>query len=193
MIDFTEMPLDLGNFDLMDFTGINFIKQANAAFLYPIYYFLIIVVHYLATKISKTCYKRKICRFSGINIYKEPVWEGFSRMIFYCYLELIICCFITIKEMNYDELMKSNNKLDIFSYISAYVTLYFLYMFPIIIIGIILKQNWNEETLESSQFKEKYNYLILDVQITSILKASFHAFYMIRRIIVSYALVYMNE
>ena len=65
--------------------------------------------------------------------------EGISRMILLCYMELIICCFITLKEMNYNELMENGKALDIFSYIAAYITLLLLIMFPLYIIGAVLK------------------------------------------------------
>jgi len=35
IINFTEMPIELGRFDSLDFNGSNFLKQANAAWLSP--------------------------------------------------------------------------------------------------------------------------------------------------------------
>jgi len=41
--------------------------------------------------------------------------------------------------MNYNELMENGKALDIFSYIAAYITLLLLIMFPLYIIGAVLK------------------------------------------------------
>ena len=98
-----------------------------------------------------------------MKIYKEPVKEGISRMIILCYLELIICCFISLKEMNYNELMENGKPLDIFSYIAAYITLLLLIMFPLYIIGLLLKQFRKEKTL-NEEFKEKHKHILMDVK-----------------------------
>jgi len=101
MINFKEMPIELGRFDTMDFEGSNFIKQANAAWLSPIECCFIALAHFILCKITKACYKKKLCRRIGVFIYEEAVFEGICRMILLCYLELVICCFITIKEVDY--------------------------------------------------------------------------------------------
>jgi len=69
ILNFTEMPLELGNFDLMDFDGVNFIKQAKAAFISPINYLLLIFAHFIGCKITKACYKKRLCRRIGVFIY----------------------------------------------------------------------------------------------------------------------------
>jgi len=47
-LNLTEMPIELGRFDLMDFTELNFIRAANTAFSAPILYIGLIISHYIA-------------------------------------------------------------------------------------------------------------------------------------------------
>lgn len=111
-------------------------------------------------------------------------------MVMLVYMELIICCFIAIREVNYWELMKNAETLDKISYIASYVTLFFLYLFPLSIILILIK---HKGTLNEDSFKAKYAPLILDLKTSSIQEASFHAIYMMRRAVVTFSFVYLNE
>ena len=103
-LNLTKMPIELGRFDLLDFTELNFIRAANTAFYVPILYIGLAISHYIACKITKACYKRKVCRRIGVYIYDSSIGDGFIRLILICCLELIICCAITFKEMDYTEL-----------------------------------------------------------------------------------------
>ena len=59
-------------------------------------------------------------------------------MILLCYMELVICSFISIIENPYHQLKNNDKFIDKFSHIAAYVTLYILYIFPLLIILIII-------------------------------------------------------
>jgi len=95
-MNLTVIPLELGRFDLMGYNEMNLLRSANTSLLAPILYIFLGLAHYIACKITTTFYKIKICRKIGIKIYKQPMWDGFSRIALYCYLELILCCFITL-------------------------------------------------------------------------------------------------
>ena len=134
----TVISFELGRFDLMDYTEMNFMRVANTSLLGPLLYILLGLTHYIVCKITKVYYKKSICRKVGVLIYKQPVWDGFSRIVFYCYLELILCCFIAYKETNYNELMENGKTVDKFSYIIAYISGFLLFLFPLVIIALVL-------------------------------------------------------
>jgi len=62
----TEMPVELGRFDLMDFTELNFLRAANTAFQAPILYIGCAILHHILCRITKRYYKNKIWRQIGI-------------------------------------------------------------------------------------------------------------------------------
>ena len=117
---------------------------------------------------------------------------GFSRIVLLCYMEVITCCFICIKEINPTYLKENGNPSDMFSYVSSYATLSFLMVFPFIII-IILSLYKKKHGILNDEFSEKYKPLVLEIKTNSLEQGSFHAFYMMRRIVVTYALVFMND
>jgi len=64
--------------------------------------------------------------------------------------------------------MENGQTVDKISFIASYVTLYFLYIFPIAIIAILIKEYYNKGTLDDPKFQERYGPLILDLRTASV-------------------------
>ena len=115
LVSVTMDHLEVENFDGLGLEGLNFIELSGSLI---INFMLLVVIGSVNKLIQKVCvffYKYKWARYIGMktNLNLDVV-EGIQNMYITAYLDIIICCFIT---MAGNPLQDEPRASDIFAYV----------------------------------------------------------------------------
>jgi hypothetical protein len=127
-------------------------------------------------------------RWIGANLKLENTVGAILMIYLQGYLEVSICCFISLSQLKKED-FDGSNKSDVFAAVFACISALILVVLPVIIVSFIRR---NFERLHLPEIYTRYGYLYEGLAIKSMWQSNFHVFYMGRRILFVSIIVFLS-
>ena len=137
IFSFTSKPSPIEHFENLGYEGANFVMLSGSLLINICISVVLSIVLHIVDHICTKLYHLKVARYIGSKIVKTNVLGAIITLYLQSFLEMLLCCFISIKEMGHQD-FSGENKSDTFAAIFTIASL-LIYAFLLIFVTYLGK------------------------------------------------------
>ena len=196
---FKETPPINAKFEMYGLENMTFFLNSGSYLILQLFIFVFVAIEFSLNWVATKCYRWSLFRRLGIwaysDDYKKSMLIGTAKLFMESYFDLAMCtCMNTLavyrSKDSADFMENLHGRDNILNFVICAICVVWIFYFPIFVYNII-RRNYNN--LDRREIKREYKIYYEDLRTENFHSANYNTYFLIRRFITVYVLVFMTR